>query len=223
MSDIAFKSAVELSQLIKNREIGCLELLDHYLARVRKYNGQINAIVVLDEERARARAQEADEALARGEDWGLLHGVPMTCKESFNVAGLPTTFGVPEFKDNIADTDALSVQRLKAAGAVFFGKTNVPLHLADFQSYNDIYGTTNNPWNLKRTPGGSSGGSAAALAAGLTGFEIGSDIGRLHPKSCSLLRCVRPQAHLGASATAGPNAVWKTFPVGPLCHWTPGA
>lgn len=177
MSDIAFKSAMELAQLIKRREIGCLELLEFYLERVQRYNPQLNAIIVLDEERARTRAREADEALARGEDWGALHGVPMTCKESYDVAGLPTTFGVPALKDSIATTDALSIQRLKAAGAIIFGKTNVPLHLADFQSYNAIYGTTNNPWNPQRIPGGSSGGSAAALAAGLTGFDIGSDIG----------------------------------------------
>lgn len=177
MSDTAFKSAVALAQLIKRREIGCLELLDHYLERVGRYNPQLNAIIVLDAEGARARAREADQALARGIDWGALHGVPMTCKESFDVAGLPTTFGIPKFKDNIATTDALSIQRLKAAGAVVFGKTNVPLRLADFQSYNTIYGTTNNPWHPERIPGGSSGGSAAALAAGLTGFDIGSDIG----------------------------------------------
>ena len=177
MSDIAFKSAVELAQMIKNRDIGCVELLEHYLARVEQYNPALNAIVVMDAERARDRAREADAALARGEDWGPLHGVPMTCKESYNVEGLPTTFGIVDFKDNIAASDALAIQRLVAAGAVIFGKTNVPLRLADFQSYNDIYGTTNNPWNVERIPGGSSGGSAATLAAGLTGFDIGSDIG----------------------------------------------
>ena len=177
MSDVAFNSAVQLAQMIKDREIGSLELLEHYLDRGQQFNDPINAIVVHDTERAKKRAKEADEALARGEYWGPLHGVSMTSKESFNVAGLPTTFGIPDFKDNIADVDALSIQRLKSAGAVIFGKTNVPLSLADFQSYNDIYGTTSNPWNLERIPGGSSGGSAAALSAGLTGFEIGSDIG----------------------------------------------
>ncbi len=177
MNDIAFQSAVELAPMIKTRRIGCLELLERYLDRIQRYNPQINAIIVLDAERGRQRAQEADAALARGEDWGPLHGVPMTCKESYDVAGWPTTFGMPEFKDHMATTDALAIQRLKAAGANLFGKTNVPLRLADFQSYNEIYGTTNNPWNLERIPGGSSGGSAAALAAGLTGFETGSDIG----------------------------------------------
>ena len=167
MTELAFQSAENLAAMIRAGEIGCLELLEYFLARVERLNPALNAIVVLDAERARARAQEADEALARGENWGPLHGVPMTIKESYNVAGTPTTNGRPEMKDNIAPEDALSVQRLKAAGVVLFGKTNVPLNLADFQSYNDVYGTTNNPWNPERIPGGSSGGSAAALAAGL--------------------------------------------------------
>ena len=124
-----------------------------------------------------ACARLADEALARGEDWGPLHGLPMTIKESFNFAGSPTTFGVPAMQDNIAETNALLVDRLQGAGANIFGKTNVPINLADWQSFNEIYGTTNNPWDLGRTPGGSSGGSAAALAAGLTGLDTGSDIG----------------------------------------------
>ena len=177
MADVTFKPATELAQQIRDRQIGHLELLDHYLERVRRFNPQLNAIVVQDAGRARDRARQADAALARGEVWGPLHGVPMTCKESFNVAGLPTTFGAPELKDNVAAEDALAIQWLKAAGAIVFGKTNVPLWLADFQSYNDVYGTTNNPWDLQRGPGGSSGGSAAALASGMTALEIGSDIG----------------------------------------------
>jgi amidase len=177
MSELAFKSAIDLAAMIRAKEISSLELLEHYLDRVERYNGELNAIIVLDGERARARASEADAALARGDLWGPLHGVPMTIKESYNVAGLATTNGRPDMKDNIAETDALAVERLKAAGVVLFGKTNVPLNLADFQSYNEVYGTTNSPWDLKRIPGGSSGGSAAALAAGLCGFESGSDIG----------------------------------------------
>ena len=177
MSDLTFKPAAELAQLIRGRQIGCLELLDDCLEHVEQFNQGINAIVVQDAERARERARQADAALARGEPWGPLHGVPMTCKESFDVAGQATTFGSPLLKYNVATEDALAIQRLKSAGAVLFGKTNVPLWLADFQSYNVLYGTTNNPWDLKRTPGGSSGGSAAALASGMTALEIGSDIG----------------------------------------------
>ena len=177
MDELAFSDAIALADKIKAKEVSAVELLEHYLARVEKYNPDINAVVVLQEEKARARAKEADEALARGEDWGPLHGVSMTVKESYDITGLPTTFGDPANKDNIAMSDAVACERLLNAGAVIFGKTNVPIHLADFQSYNDVYGTTGNPHDLGRTPGGSSGGSAAALAAGLTGLEMGSDIG----------------------------------------------
>ena len=128
-------------------------------------------------DQAREAARAADEALAKGESLGPLHGLPISIKEAYDLEGTPTTWGVPLFKDNIAGNDSETASRLKAAGAHYLGKTNVPLNLADFQSFNDIYGTTNNPWNLERTPGGSSGGSSAALAAGLTALESGSDIG----------------------------------------------
>lgn len=178
MSDqIAFASATVLAGMIRDRKIGSLELLEHYLGRIERINPQVNAVISFQIETARERAKAADAATMAGKSSGPLHGVPMTVKESFDVAGLPTTQGFTHFTSNIAATDALSVQRLQAAGAIVFGKTNVPVSLADWQSFNPVYGTTNNPWNLERTPGGSSGGSAAALAAGLTGLEIGSDIG----------------------------------------------
>jgi amidase len=177
MSDIAFWSAKRLAGHIRRRKIGCLELLNHYLARIERYNPKLNAIIATDLPGARRRAKAADRALAKGDVWGPLHGVPMTFKESYNIAGLPTTWGVPASKDNIAKTNALAVDRMLAAGVVVFGKTNVPKMLADWQTYNAVYGTTNNPWDVTRSPGGSSGGAAAALAAGLTGIESGSDIG----------------------------------------------
>jgi amidase len=154
-----------------------LELTQHYIERIERFDAALNAIVVRDFERALDTARAADESLARGHGSGPLHGVPMTIKESFDASGLPTTWGVPAQRNNIARDDATVVERLKAAGAHFMGKTNVPLNLADWQTYNDIYGTTNNPWDTGRSPGGSSGGSAAALAAGLTGLELGSDVG----------------------------------------------
>jgi amidase len=175
--DLQFKSAAEIARLIRERRISAVETLEHFLARVEKYNPGLNAIIWLDAARARERARAADAAFAKGEIWGPLHGVPMTIKESYNVVGSPTTWGDPSLKNNVAPASALAVERLEKAGVVLFGKTNVPLLLADHQSYNAIYGTTNNPWDLSRTPGGSSGGSAAALAAGLTGIEAGSDIG----------------------------------------------
>jgi len=177
VTDIHFRSAKELAAAIRRKKIGCLELLDHFRARVASYNPELNAIICQDVEGARKRARAADRALARGKPWGPLHGVPMTVKESFDVVGMPTTWGLTEYKDSLAKTNALAVERFIAAGAVIFGKTNVPVLLADWQTFNPVYGTTNNPWDLKRVPGGSSGGSAAALAAGLTGIEMGSDIG----------------------------------------------
>jgi amidase len=176
MDDRAFASATELTNEIRDRRIGCVELLDFYLARAERHNPGLNAIVVWQVDQARERARAADAALARGESWGPLHGIPMTVKESFNVAGLPTTFGNPLWKDNVAAYNAFLVDRLLQAGAIVFGKTNVPYMLADAQSYNDIYGTTNNPWDPTRSPGGSSGGEAATLAAGLSALGAGSDI-----------------------------------------------
>ncbi len=177
MLDIPFRSATQLAAMIRHQEIGCRELLDLYLDRIDRHHSPLNAIIFMDADAARQRAESADRALAKGEVWGPLHGVPMTIKESYDVVGMPTTWGIPEFKDNYPSTNALSVERLLKAGVVLFGKTNVPFNLADWQSFNAIYGTTNNPWDLTRVPGGSSGGSAAALAAGLTGLEAGSDIG----------------------------------------------
>ncbi|MEY4749259.1 MAG: hypothetical protein RIQ60_1473 [Pseudomonadota bacterium] len=171
------RSAHALAGALRRREISAVALLEHFIARVERLDGTINAVVVRDIERARARAEQADAALARGACWGPLHGLPMTVKESFDLPGLPTTWGDPAYRGNIATRPAVAVERLQAAGAVIFGKTNVPVALADWQSFNPIYGTTHNPWDTGRTPGGSSGGSAAALAAGLTALELGSDIG----------------------------------------------
>lgn len=177
MSNWYYKTATELARAIRERQVGCVDLLDVYLERVHQHNKVLNAIIVLDADRARARAVAADAAVARGDDLGPLHGVPMTVKESYDVAGLPTTWGVPALRNNIANVNASAVDALLKAGANIFGKTNVPLYLSDWQTFNSIYGTTNNPWDLTRTSGGSSGGAAASLAAGMTALEIGSDIG----------------------------------------------
>jgi len=176
MGGLEFHGAGEQAAALAARQVSALELTDLAIARIERHDGQLNAVVVRDFDRARAAARDADAALARGERKPLL-GVPMTVKEAYNVAGLPTTWGLPSAKDWKPAEDALAVRRLKAAGAVILGKTNVPVFLADWQSYNDIYGTTRNPWDVTRTPGGSSGGSAAALAAGYVALELGSDIG----------------------------------------------
>ena len=177
MSEIHYRSATELLSLLDRREIGARELLDHFLDRVERHNPALNAIIWRDVQRARAEADASDRRRAAGEDTGPLEGLPVTVKESFDLTGAPTTWGAPEYSGNIADTDSALVARYRGAGAVLFGKTNVPFMLTDWQSFNEIHGTCNNPWDLTRTPGGSSGGSAAALATGLTGLDAGSDIG----------------------------------------------
>ena len=176
-NDLHFKTASELAAMIRAKQVGCVELLEHFLKRCDTHNEALNAIVVFRRDEALARARAADEALAKGESWGPLHGVPMTIKESYDWEGTPTTWGVPHLKDNVAETNSVVVDRMLASGVILFGKTNVPLLLSDWETFNEIYGTTNNPWDLGRVPGGSSGGSAAALAAGLTAIDAGSDIG----------------------------------------------
>lgn len=175
-TELLFRGAAELIKSMNDGEISSVELTEAVIARIEQHDGAINAVCVRDFDRALAAAKDADAARARGEDRPLL-GLPMTVKESFNVAGLPTTWGFTEFRDFVPGEDALAVQRVKAAGAIVLGKTNVPVGLGDFQSYNDIYGTTSNPWDTERTCGGSSGGSAAALAAGYGPLSLGSDIG----------------------------------------------
>ena len=176
-AQLPFEPAIGLLKRLQTREVGARELLELYWSRVESFNPAINAIIADDMAAARGAADAADARRARGDALGPLDGLPMTVKESFDLAGLPTTWGEPAFKENIATRDSDVVKRLKAAGAVIFGKTNVPLMLSDWETFNEIHGTTNNPWDLARGPGGSSGGAAAALAAGLTGLEVGSDIG----------------------------------------------
>ena len=174
---LAFASATELLDRLARREFAARELLEFHLERLARLNGLVNAIVFTDLPAARARADEADAATARGERWGPLHGLPMTVKETNNVAGWPTTYGDPARAGTFPARSAAIIERLHAAGAIIFGKSNVPLNALDWQSYNAIYGTTRNPWNLERTPGGSSGGASAALASGLVPLELGSDAG----------------------------------------------
>ena len=176
-TDIVYKSATELAELIRSRDISSVELTEAFIDQIESHDERINSVVVRRFDRAVDEAREADAALANGEHRGPLHGVPMTIKESYVMAGTPATWGLEPYRDNVAAKDGLAVTRFREAGAHFLGKTNVPADLADFQSYNAIYGTTNNPYDLERTPGGSSGGSAAAMAAGFSGLEAGSDIG----------------------------------------------
>jgi amidase len=177
MPATAFLSAIALARRIRSGKLSAADTLDQYVERHERFHARLNAIVVTDLERARKAARAIDRAIRRGDTLGPLAGVPITVKESYDVAGLPTTWGVARHTANIPQRNALAVQRLIDAGAIVWGKSNVPVLLADWQTHNPVYGTTNNPWDPARTPGGSSGGAAAALAAGLTALEYGSDIG----------------------------------------------
>ena len=175
--DPDFGSAADAARAIRTGVISSRELTAHVFERIRKYNGRINAFVTLAEGQAMARARAADEALARGKLWGRLHGVPIVMKDDKKTAGIRSTCGARIYENNVPKETAPAVENLLDAGAIIAGKTNLPEWASDFQSYNDVAGTTNNPWNPERTPGGSTGGGAAALACGMGFLELGSDIG----------------------------------------------
>jgi amidase len=173
-----YATAREMLADLAAKRISARELLERHVARNAALHGKLNAVVASDLDRAWREAQAIDDARAKGMTLGALAGLPMTIKDGFDVEGMPATSGFPPFAARDRNcADAELVARSRGAGAIVWGKTNVPLFLSDFQSYNAIYGTTNNPYDVTRTPGGSSGGAAAALAVGITPLEIGSDIG----------------------------------------------
>jgi amidase len=178
MDDVtAFAPAHELARSLRDGELTSRDLLEGFVDRIERLNDSVNAVVTLDLDRARAAATRADEALARGEEVGPLHGLPVTIKDAIETEGIRSTGGAIELTDHVPAADAAAVARIKSAGAIVFGKTNLPRWSGDLQSYNEIFGTTNNPWDLDRVPGGSSGGAAVSVACGFTSFEIGTDIG----------------------------------------------
>ncbi|MFD4557076.1 amidase [Streptomyces sp. NPDC058469] len=210
-----FPTAEELAAALRAGDVTSAELTDEAISRIERHDKAINAICVRDFDRARAAAHAADQARARGEDRPLL-GIPVTVKESYDIAGLPTTWGIPQHRNHLPAEDAVQVSRLRAAGAVILGKTNVPLGLQDVQSFNEIYGTTNNPWDHGRTSGGSSGGSAAALASGFGALSIGSDIAGSLRTPAHFCGVYAHKPTLGLAATRGmvpPTA--PAFPVDP--------
>lgn len=176
MPNLFFLPAYRLAEMIRDREVSAVEVLDAHLAQISKHNSSLNAICTLDADNARIRAKQADAALASEENWGALHGVPVTIKDIFETAGLRTTAGYIPLRDHIPQQDATVVARLRLAGAVILGKTNMAELAGDFQSTNSLFSRVNNPWHLDYTPGGSSGGSSAAVAAGLSPLDLGNDI-----------------------------------------------
>ncbi len=176
MDEFAFRSTTELMKALQSKEIGSEELLDLYADRCERFNSRVNAVIATNFDAARERAKAADQARAQGLSWGPLHGLPITLKDTLEVTGFTCTVGSPLLKDYRPTRNADVVQLLLDAGAIVYGKTNVPLYAFDFQTFNEVYGATRNPWNPELTPGGSSGGAAVALACGLTSLEIGSDL-----------------------------------------------
>jgi amidase len=176
-ADPALWTATEQVAAIAAGQLGSAELLDAQLTRIEQLDPQVNAVCTLAVDAARERAVAADEATASGESWGPLHGLTVTIKDAIATAAIRSTGGSPALRDNVPQHDAPVVAAIKEAGAIVFGKTNVPLWSGDFQTFNEMFGTTNNPWDLTRVPGGSSGGAAAAVACGMSSFEIGTDIG----------------------------------------------
>jgi amidase len=176
-SDPALWTTTEQAAAIRRRELGSVELLDAELARIERLDPQVNAVCTMVADAAQERAAAADQATARGESWGRLHGIPVTVKDAIATKGIRSTGGAEALLHHVPQDDAQVVTAIKDAGAIVVGKTNVPLWSGDFQTFNEMFGTTNNPWDLSRVPGGSSGGAAAAVACGMTSFEIGTDIG----------------------------------------------
>jgi amidase len=177
MDELSYRSASECLALLRNREVSSVELVDSCIARIEALNPTLNAVVAKDYKRARETARAADAARSNGEDLGALHGLPITVKDSLETAGLVTTSGAPALRHHVPEEDAVAVHRALEAGAIVLGKTNLPTYAGDWQTFNAVYGRTNNPWDVTRTVGGSSGGAAASIGAGFVPLEIGSDIG----------------------------------------------
>lgn len=177
MDTLVYRSATELAALIRNKEVTSIEVMKAHLSQIKRHNNALHAIIQLFEGEALALAAEADEALTRGKLWGPLHGVPITVKEQFWVKGTPSTINSKYLKDFVAPEDGILVTRIKQAGGVILGKTNIPANLTDYQVQGDIYPEGTNPYDTERSPGGSTGGGAAALASGMTPLELGGDFG----------------------------------------------
>jgi amidase len=190
-------TTVQLAAHIRSRNVSPVEVVDALLARIERVNPKVNAIITLDAEAARTRAEAAEEALMRDELWGPLHGVPFSLKDCHSTAGMRTTVGHPSFAEYVPAEDGTVAARCKAAGGILLGKTNVPPMLMRAQTQNELFGRTNNPFDLTRTAGGSSGGSAAAVAAKLVPFDIGSDMSgsiRIPSHFCGVFG-FKPTAH----------------------------
>ena len=221
MTDLVFWPAHQLAIAIRGRHVSATEVLAAHLQHIEKHNPQLNAIITLNAEQATVQAKAADEALVRGELWGPLHGVPVTFKDLFETAGVRTTFGSKPCANYIPRQDVEVVQRLRKAGAILLGKTNLPDRGADFQTNSPIFGKTNNPWNLKYTSGGSTGGGAAAIAAGLSPLDIGNDLGgslRIPAHFCGIYGLKPTEHRVPYSQRSYPRKMRYMLGVGPMAR-----
>lgn len=203
MSNIVFWTATQMAKAIRDRQVSSEEVLEAHLKQIEMHNTKLNAIVTLDKERARQQAKAADEAIAKGELWGALHGVPITAKDCYETAGMRSSCGYKKFFDYIPAQDATIIARMKAAGAIVLGKTNMAILASDMQTVSD-FGRTNNPWDLARTTGGSSGGSAAAVAAGFVPMDLCTGLGgsaRIPAHFCGVFG-IKPTEHRVSMAGA---------------------
>ena len=226
MSELIFKPAYQLAGMIRERKVSSVEVLEAHLNQISQHNSKLNAICTLNQN-ALETAKQADAALAKGENWGVLHGVPITIKDTFETAGLRTTAGYEPLKNYIPTEDATAVARLRQAGAIIIGKTTPSQLAGDYQGINDIFPLVNNPWNLEYTPGGSTSGGAAAVAALFSSLELGSDIGGSirHPAHfCGLYglkptdRRVPTTGHIGDTTSMDFRCIRQMFTVGGLAR-----
>lgn len=221
MSNLVFYSASGLAQAIRDRTFSATEVLEAFLAKIAEHNPALNAIVTLNESEARLQAQAADKAVATGQSLGPLHGVPITFKDLFETAGLRTTFGYQSLAQYIPPKDVPLVARLREAGAIILGKTNLPKGGSDFQTVNPVFGRTNNPWDLARTPGGSTGGGCAAVAAGLSPLEFGNDLGgslRIPAHFCGVYSLKPTEHRVATSMRSNPRVLRHMVTTGPIAR-----
>ena len=217
--DLCFLPATELAALLRRREVSAREVVQAHLDQIERVNPQVNAVVTLVAERALHEARAADERLAAGEPVGPLHGLPMAIKDTHETAGIRTTHGSPILADHVPERDELVVERVRAAGAIVLGKTNTPEFAAGSHTFNPLFGLTRNPYDLSRSAGGSSGGSAAALACGMTPLADGSDMGGSLRNPASFCNVVGLRPSPGRVPTWPSAAPWSTLSVqGPMAR-----
>lgn len=225
--DVFYSSASEIAKAIAEKRISSSEVVEILLTRIERHNASLNAIVHVFGEEAKAEARKADADLAKGKIRGPLHGVPITIKDAYAISGKAMTWGNPAMKDDVQETDSIPVSRFREAGAILIGQTNMPLLGDDWQTFNELHGVTNNPWDLERTPGGSSGGCAAAVAAGMSYLSLGGDLGgsiRVPAHFCGVFGH-RPSRGIVPIMDVNPNSLstppipeWEMAVAGPLAR-----